>query len=291
VVAEQNPAYGLFVEREIARLGREHPTILSQYELKPVARSGSLFPQRLLERLRGEHARLAGPVPGPRYVAGVDVGGGSERAFDDGEDADSTVVTIAEVEEGRGSAWEEEECAEDEEPPGTYRPSGLGLGRTARVVEIVELRGSHMGQGRELARLLAGQWTCQRVVFDATGVGAAPCQMLGRVMGARVVPFVFGRASKSALGYELLAAVEGGRVKMWAAGADDRESNAFWQQVRATRRTVHEGMRLDWRARSGHDDYVASLALCLYAADGLGAPYFPGVMIPPVDRYADDRDF
>ena len=40
---------------------------------------------------------------------------------------------------------------------------------------------------------------------------------------------------------------------------------------------------MGWRARTGHDDYVTSLALCVHAADE--APiyeYMPTVMIPPI---------
>ena len=50
------------------------------------------------------------------------------------------------------------------------------------------------------------------MAFDATGLGAAPCEMLQRRMGERVVPFAFTAASKSALGYDLLEAVNGSTV-------------------------------------------------------------------------------
>jgi hypothetical protein len=64
------------------------------------------------------------------------------------------------------------------------------------VVEIVELRGgTHLGQHAAPVNLLRGKWECPRIAFDATGPGAAPCQMLARALGTyRVVPFVFTTA-------------------------------------------------------------------------------------------------
>src|SRR5438128_5048688 len=79
VVAEQNPAYGRFVEEERARLGANHPTFLTQYELRPVSARGALLDEDQLRRLRGDHPRLRAPRPGQVYVAGVDVGGWAER--------------------------------------------------------------------------------------------------------------------------------------------------------------------------------------------------------------------
>jgi hypothetical protein len=279
VVAEHSRAYGRFVEAEIARLGKDHPTILSEYELKPVARVGSLFGPAGLRQLQGEHARMRGPREGRRYVAGVDVAGAGEREWDEGDGGDATVITIGEMEEPEHDWWEAEECEADEEPEGAEgwpEAASRAPGPIVRVVEIVELRGeSHLLQHEEMVAALRGRWNCAQVAFDSTGLGAAPCELLRRRMGGRVRPFLFTAASKSALGYDLLAAVNGGRVKMWVAGADDRESNAFWAQVRAARRSVHEGGRLGWGARSGHDDYVASLALCLRAAESLEGRHRP----------------
>ena len=56
------------------------------------------------------------------------------------------------------------------------------------------------------------------MVVDATGLGQGTASFLERSLGSGVVePFIFTAQSKSRLGFELLAAVNGGRLKMYAA--------------------------------------------------------------------------
>lgn len=253
-VAEENQAYGTFVEGERARLGAEHPAFLTQYELKATAPEDALFNEARLRQLQGDHERLEGPVDNRYYVAGVDLAGPDETAFDALAEhwkprrVDSTVVTIAEV------VW-----------PG----SDLAAGPVIRVVAHREWTGrSHWEQHVELARLLGEEWRCQSIEVDASGVGQAPCEMLARRLGERVKPFVFTTQSKSELGYGLLAAVGSGRVSVYRAGAWDRCATAFWGQAREARRRVSVAGLLGWEARRGHDDYVTSLALCVRAAEG-----------------------
>jgi hypothetical protein len=261
VVAEQNPAYGAFVEAG-------HPIFLTQYELKPVAPEDALFDEAGLRRLQGEHARRDAPHPELLYVAGVDVAGPAEAVTDPfavgfrRARRDSTVVTIGEI-----------------EPDGWWE---LGRGAPAapplRVVEHVVWTGrTHLEQHEDLAQLLGEEWRCQAVAFDATGLGQAPCELLWRRLGERVVPVTFTGPKKSELGYALLSAVSGGRLALYRAGPEDVEARECWAQLRACRRYVHGQMQMGWGARRGHDDYVTSLALCLHAA-GFARPYLPGVI-------------
>jgi hypothetical protein len=300
VVAEQNPAYGRFVEEERARLGANHPTFLTQYELRPVSPRGALFDEDQLRRLRGEHARLRAPRPGCMYVAGVDVGGSaemSESAEESAVDRDSTVVTIAEVEPGWARGWRRGDAGT--ERPGDAGTRGRGEGTwgrgegtwgrgegtqaglldededeaesryeaVVRVVEQVRWTGrSHGAQHRELLRLLDGVWRCRAIAFDATGLGEAPCELLRARLGRRVVPVVFTAGRKSALGFGLLAAVNAGRLTVYQAEAGDEEARELWGQARAARRTMRAGGRMEWSVPRGHDDFVVSLALAVHAA-------------------------
>jgi hypothetical protein len=279
VVAEQNPAYGRFVEEERARLGATHPSFQTQYELRPVSPRGALFDEDQLRRLRGDHPRLRAPRPGQAYVAGVDVAGWAERnePAGDEERRDSTVITIAEIELGRprplpsprrgdaearghgeGLAWVL--GGDEEEEEGRYEP-------VVRVVEQVRWTGrSHPEQHREMLRLLDGRWRCRTVAFDASGLGQAPCDFLRARLGARVVPFVFSARRKSSLGFELLAAVNAGRLTVYREEPDDAEAREFWAQARAVRRTVRGTGEMEWSAPRGHDDFVTALALTLHAA-------------------------
>ena len=120
----------------------------------------------------------------------------------------------------------------------------------------------------QLVDLLRNVWRVRQVVVDATGVGGAVASFLVGALGAgRCVPFVFSAASKSALAYGLLAAVNAGRVRMYADDGS-AEAAAFWQQVRAARYAVraHQALSFDVAPAEGHDDFLMSLALLVEAA-------------------------
>ncbi|MFN2122155.1 MAG: hypothetical protein ACK2UP_01510 [Candidatus Promineifilaceae bacterium] len=88
-----NPRYGRFLDGQIARYGRFHPIIASEYFLEPLDNGGGLFPPRRLTLIRGDYPRkqvpkenhirnLTSDIPhqqGP-YVALLDVGGQDEAA-------------------------------------------------------------------------------------------------------------------------------------------------------------------------------------------------------------------
>jgi hypothetical protein len=279
VVAEGNPAYGAFVEAERDRLGADHPIFRTQYELAAVAPEDALFDEAALRGLRGDHARRSAPHPGMIHVAGVDVAGPAELSAAPLADGarpgrtDSTVVTIAEL---------------DPDEWGAYEQSGSGR-PPLRVVQHVAWTGrSHAGQHEDLVRLLGEQWRCQAIAFDATGLGQAPCELLRRRLGERVVPVTFTAPRKSELGYALLAAVNGRRVALYRAEPDDPEARVCWAQLRGCRRYVHGQMQLGWGARHGHDDYVTSLALCLHAL-AFARPHRPGVVFQRPLDFAEGR--
>ena len=230
------PAYGLYVRSERERLGANHPLFLSQYELIAAEDAGRLLTADQLETLIGAHPPLSGPRAGERYVAGLDFGG-------DGEHADATVLTIARVMSGRCEvvahvAWR----------------SAAYLRMQCGVIEA------------------ARAWRLERICADATGMGAPIIAQLEAELGPRVVErVVFGAASKSDLGYALLAAVNGSRLALHNSVGDAHLSRSL-AELRECRSGYRLNRQLWWEAPSGgHDDYVASLALCLHAADGLGA--------------------
>ena len=240
-VAAVLPAYGAYVEAERERLGASHPLFLSQYELVPGEVAGRLLTRNLLAALEGGHDPLAAPDAGERYVAGLDFGG-------EGEDADATVLTIARVES----------------------PASDGA-LACRVVAQREWRGapyaSVLGEVRALDRL----WRFERVSADATGLGAPLVAQLRPQLAARLDEVVFTAASKSALGYALLAAARTGRL---ALPRDDGspEASRCREELAACEASLASGGRLAWGNDRGHDDYVVSLALCLRAAESAGAP-------------------
>jgi hypothetical protein len=304
VVAEHNPDYRAYVEAEMARMGPDHPLIRTQYLLDPLESAGRLFSETQLAQLRGSHARLvspefrvasseSGPIrsskPGTRnsepvYVAGIDIAGEDEEA----EDAalrslkprkDSTAVTICEVEfrvsssEFRvptsASGSDSELETRDSEPLGDSRSAQL-LGRepNLQVVQHYWWTGrKHRELFPQLVDLLKRVWHCRAVVVDATGVGAGVASFLVGALPMVARPFVFSAASKSALGYSLLAAVNGGRLQTYADDGSP-QSLELWHEAQLARSTLHENQRLSFYVdpREGHDDLLMSLALAVEAA-------------------------
>ncbi|MDE2968969.1 MAG: hypothetical protein OXT51_02550 [Chloroflexota bacterium] len=225
----------------------------------PVAPGEGMFSRSQLARLRGEHPRLRVPRPGYTYVAGVDVArepwGAPDRptalVLDAGLDSpaerggrDATVVTVGEIEP---------------------TPAGDPL---VRVVEHYRWTGEpHHALTSALADLLKRTWRCRRVVVDATGLGAGVASGLVKAMGAAVEPFVFTAAGKSQLGFDLLGAVNSGRLTAYA-GDGSAEFAEFWREMELAQARYRVSRTMDFfvEPSRGHDDYLMSLALMVRAA-------------------------
>ena len=98
---------------------------------------------------------------------------------------------------------------------------------------------------------------------DVTGLGETLARLLARTLGPSVVrPLRLSTESKSRLGYNLLAAVNGGRLKMYAADGS-AEWAEFWRQMELARVSYRSGRTMNFFVdpASGHDDYLMSLAL------------------------------
>jgi len=202
----------------------------------------------------GDHSRRSAPTDGGVYVAGIDVGGGAGDHPEDGatgtRDRDSTVVTIARVKPV-------------EIVPGIAEP---------RMGIVDHLAWTGRDQHAQVASLLAtlrDVWRCRRIVVDATGLGAGTADFLRAALGDVVERFTFTADTKSRLGFALLAAINGGRLRTYAEESPANDCAAtFWRQMTACRATLVEGRRLRFGVpdAEGHDDYVMSAALCVRAA-------------------------
>jgi hypothetical protein len=252
-VAKYNPDYLSYVEGERERLGENHPLFLTQYRLLPVRGGGGYLSSQQRVQLSGSHARKHRPEPGKVYVAGIDLAGEAEA----GEDAylralkprqDSTVVTIGELDFSIVD--------------GVRKQPGV------RVVEHYRWTGrKHAELYPRLVDVLKNVWHCRRVVVDATGVGQPVSSFLRQSLGSRVVPFTFTRRSKSELGFSLLAAVNSGRLKMYAGDGSD-EYREFWLEMERAKSRYHPGQTMNFYVDpvQGHDDFLMSLALLVEAA-------------------------
>jgi hypothetical protein len=249
VVARANPAYGRYVESERERLGESHPMFLTQYCLKPIGRRGALFAPGQLAQLQGHHPRQRSPRNGEHYVAGLDLAGGAV----DGDaiashQHDETVLTIA-------RAIYPETDAIVQEP-------------RLEVVEHYAWQGDpHESLLPRLADLLHEVWQVRRLAVDATGLGETIARLLTAALGSHVVRGIkFTAESKSRLGYGLLGATNGGRLKLYASDGSPeyRQCLRELELARAAFR-ANRTMNFFVDPAIGHDDYLMSLALVVEA--------------------------
>ncbi len=223
LITAANPQYGRFLEAQVARHGRYHPIIASEYYLEPLDGGGGLFPPRRLALMRGEHGRMRSPGGAGPYVALLDVGGQDEAATSalaqlDNPARDYTVCTIVQIIQIAGSA----------EP--IFHAVDVFVEQGARFFE------TDAGHGSLAGRLLAymSAWDVVHLAGDATGVGEGLVDWLAARLGrAAVTPFKFTRLSKAALGAAFISLVETGRFKYWGDDGDEIGSDGwwFWQQA------------------------------------------------------------
>jgi len=249
-VARHNAAYGAYVEAERARLGETHPVFLTQYCLKTVPGAGRLFSPSQLAQLAGAHGRISMPEPGACYAAGLDIAGG------DGEGAprasrDSTVLTIGRLAFPEAGALVQEPRVE--------------------IAEHVAWSGEpHERLLPRLVDLLRDVWRVERVAVDATGLGETIARMLAAALGAaRVEAVKFTSERKSELGFELIAALNGGRLKAYR-GDGSAEHREFSRQAAAARVAYRANSTMNFYVdeSEGHDDYLVSAALLVRASRG-----------------------
>ena len=254
-VAKYNSDYLHYVEGEKKRLGESHPLFQTQYCLKPIRGGGGFLSLQQRAQLQGVHCRLRLPKRGKVYVAGIDLAGEAEE----GEDAmlralkprqDSTVVTIGELDFSTHNEI-------------VQQPR-------VNIAEHYWWTGKpHTSLYPQLVDLLKNVWGCRRVVVDSTGVGAGVASFLAKALGRGVVfPFLFTQQSKSRLGFNLLAAINSGRVKMYAGDGSD-EYREFWSEMERAKSTFRPSQTMNFYVdpAEGHDDFLMSLALVVEASE------------------------
>ncbi len=253
IVASYNPRYLEYVQGERQRLGEDHPLFMTQYRLLPVHGGSGFLNQRQQAQLQGTHSRCHQPESGKCYVAGIDLGGegtGESLPGACGIRQDATVITIGEMSSIPGGSIPAEPCI--------------------RIMEHYCWRGQpHAELYAVMVDLLGRVWHCRQVVVDATGLGQPVASFLRRALGSRVTSFVFTAPSKSALGFNLLAAINSGRLKMYAADAS-AEYREFWEEINLSRSYFRANQTLAFQVdpERGHDDFLMSLALMVEAGSG-----------------------
>ncbi len=255
-VAAYNPDYQAYVEGERQRLGADHPLFLTQYRLLPVHGGGGFFNAQQRAQLAGTHFRKHQSDDGRMYVSGLDLAGEAEegdgaylRALKPRQD--STVLTIGELDYSA--------CNE------TFKDPAI------RIVEHYRWTGQkHTELYGQLVDIIKNVWSCRRVTVDATGIGEPVACFLADALGNRVVQsFAFTQKSKSELGFNLLAAVNSGRLKMFVPDGS-QECGEFWLEMEKAKSQFRANQTLNFYVdpSDGHDDFLMSLALLVEAGRG-----------------------
>jgi hypothetical protein len=253
-IARHNSDYRAYVERERERLGENHPLFLTQYRLLPIRGGGGFLSQQQLAQLKGRHARRHQPERGRIYIAGIDIAGESEIAEGDYLAApklrqDSTVVTIGELDFSA--------CDDIQKQP------------RIRVVEHYRWTGrKHSELYSQLVDILKTVWQCRRVVVDATGIGQPVSSFLKQALGSKISAFTFTAKAKSELGFNLLAAINAGRLKVYKSDGSD-EAQEFWLEIEKAKSHYRPSQTMNFYVppSDGHDDFLMSLALLVEAAN------------------------
>ncbi|HSN95335.1 MAG TPA: hypothetical protein VLR89_09790 [Anaerolineaceae bacterium] len=267
-VRTEVPAYGNFVDEIVARLGRSHPSVRSQYFGEEIQGAGSLFTSQRIGLMHGSHAALSAPQAGKVYAMLVDLAG-EDEALRDGpaEDGlanpgrDASAVTLIEVD----TQWLADSLFHRPRYKVVCRYQWVGLRQAALFSQLLDL---------------AEHWQAQKLIVDASGVGAGVASFLRDRLGERVLPLVFNQSLKSKLGWNFLSIIDTGRFQDYFNQASDafyREQSAlqaiFEQQLLACQYKVNIGPEktLHWGVPEGtreagsrqflHDDLLISAAM------------------------------
>lgn len=251
-VAKELPAYGQRVRARIAQLGATHPYIKTEYMLEQLDSEGGLFPPARLAQLEGQHQRRRRQGKPGIYcllidIAGSDEGGAGPEAYDSASKRDSTTLTVVEV--------------LNQVTPTRYEI----LDRRAWTnIPLVQIQNT-------IADLAENTWQAAAIVVDATGIGQGVSSFLIERFNRRqshhrvhVLPFVFTGSSKSALGWDLIALIDSGRLHDYARDGDPI-TDEFYKQMGQVVYEIMPGpaklLRWSVPQSQGHDDLVMSLAL------------------------------
>lgn len=263
-VAAEVSTYRRHVDEKIARQGRTHPLIRTQYFSEEIDSQGGMFPAGRIARMTGNQPAFPLHDPAGIMALLLDVAGEDEgvRSITGSltlanPSRDATALTLVEI-------------------LFKHPSSKLPLYRPVRRWQWI---GANFNLLQGTIREIALQWKARAVVVDATGVGAGLASFLDRALPGRVTPFTFNSASKSQLGWDFLAIVDSNRwqepVFEELPGDDQvRFQNKFFAQLAACQYEVSPGAEhhMRWGVPDGsrdtasgepiHDDWVFSAALC-----------------------------
>ena len=216
-ISRENKSYAKYVQGEIARLGRDHPFVRTQYFCEEIDAQAGMFNPGRMALMTGDGPAQEAPVPGGAYAFLLDVAGQDEARLDpnsgiitgSGEadlvnaGRDSTALSIASI---------------DLSSLATLQAP------TYRIVKRLSWTGVNHLTVFGQVKAYADTWKPQYIVVDATGVGEGLWAMLDKAFPTRVIPVKFTRQVKSEIGWKFLAIIETGRFRI----CGEQASSEHW---------------------------------------------------------------
>lgn len=240
------PAYGTFVDSEIAKNGRQHPLIKTQYFCETIDAQTGMFNAARRAMMTGDQPAQETPIPGHIYAILIDVSGQDEALINlDGmgnPGRDSTAYTITDIDLSEITTLQAPIYR------AVKRDTWQGAGHIAafgRFCQIIDL------------------WNPQYIIMDATGVGEGLWAMLTKKYGGRVIPKKITQQEKSERGYGFLAIIETGRFRDCCLTEEVRDQYDKCQSEILTgpQKTMRWGVKDGIRNQNGelvHDDIITA---------------------------------
>jgi hypothetical protein len=276
-IALEVPAYGDFVNEQVARLGRNHPMVKTQYFSEEIDAEGGLFPPERQALMRGQHPPQVSPDPDQVYAMTLDLAGEDETLTPDIEDGEAEQLATAKRDSTALSTFLVDLSTVND--PLIHKPTYRLINRR----EWVGVKHATLyGQIKALAELFGVRW----LVVDSTGVGAGMASFLSASLGEKVIPFLFNSRTKSDLLWDFLGIIDSGRFKDFAsspclplceepgdAAISSPEQKEFWKQIsfcefeiipgpnKTVRWGVPDGTRDPSDGNLVHDDLLISAAM------------------------------
>ncbi len=248
------PEYRKHVDGVIARLGRQHPLVKTQYFCELAEAQAGMFSPGRQAQMCGAHPARSEPEAGKTYAFLIDVAG-QDEAVTQGDGVlknpgrDWTALKIVEVDLAT--------------VPTIGKP-------TYRTVFRRQWQGRSHVEVSGALKALKESWRPVKIVIDATGVGEGLWSLLDHACRPEmVIPVKFNARVKSDLGYGLIALVESGRYleyhpfpESFRLQLDHCRAEILPGPAKLMRWGVPDGTR-DPRSRAPvHDDDLITAALC-----------------------------
>ena len=259
------PEYAKHLEGVIARLGRQHPLVKSQYFCETIEAVMGMFPPGRQALMKGAHEERTEPEAGKTYAFLIDVAGQDEVGMTQGpgrvtdppqrgdedrnEGRDSTDLKIVEVDMSTVEL--------------IGKPTYLTVFRKEwKGASHVTVFGALKG--------MVESWKPMRIVIDATGVGEGLWSLLDNAFGKdTVLPVKFTSKVKSELGYGFIGIIESGRYREYHPFPDKLRlqlekcrSEIVPGPAKLMRWGVPDGTRDAVSGEQVHDDDLMTGAMC-----------------------------